>query len=229
MTGVAQRRGYAIIVLLAAVALAAWLVQARLGSPPRKTTPTGAKAPAAGQIAAPVPNDPANGTGGPAPGNAAGAAAPVGFVTTALTGTKVPKMGDVVQDSKGWTIYRFDKDVKGSGKSACNAECATNWPAIIVADADLTKIEITGVDKNLVTTVARDDGGIQLAVGGWPAYRFAGDKPGKWLGQAMGNVWFVMKPTGAKNLTCLPSTPPTLPAAAPAAADPAAQPAGAGY
>lgn len=34
--------------------------------------------------------------------------------------------------SNNMTLYTFDKDAAGSGKSACNGPCATNWPPLLV-------------------------------------------------------------------------------------------------
>ena len=34
----------------------------------------------------------------------------------------------VLTNTAGMTLYTFDKDAAGSGKSACNGPCATNWP-----------------------------------------------------------------------------------------------------
>jgi predicted lipoprotein with Yx(FWY)xxD motif len=36
--------------------------------------------------------------------------------------------GNAFVDSKGMTLYTFDKD--SGGKSACNGPCATNWPPL---------------------------------------------------------------------------------------------------
>ncbi|HMW44081.1 MAG TPA: hypothetical protein PKC88_17060, partial [Plasticicumulans sp.] len=33
----------------------------------------------------------------------------------------------------GMTLYVFDKDVAGSGRSACNGACAANWPPLAAA------------------------------------------------------------------------------------------------
>jgi secreted repeat protein with Y-X4-D motif len=61
------------------------------------------------------------------------------------------------------------------------------------------------VNPKLVGTVTRVDGTKQLTVSGWPLYRYIGDKkPGTWRGQNVNGTWFVIKPTGAKNLTCVP-------------------------
>jgi predicted lipoprotein with Yx(FWY)xxD motif len=217
-TGVAHRRGYAIIVLLAAVALAAWLVHARLdkgGSNKPVTKPVGAKAPAAApsESAPPGGNAYGNGDGyggAPAAGAPAAPAAPaqqVGFVATGLIGTTTPKMGKIVTDNKKWTMYRFDADTKGGETSACEDQCAVKWPPVLAEDA--AKLDVTGIDKGLVTLLPRADGSKQVAIAGWRVYRFADDLgPGKWKGQGFAGKWFVIQPTGAKNLSCVPSTPP---------------------
>jgi hypothetical protein len=36
----------------------------------------------------------------------------------------------------GMTLYTFDKDAIGSGKSVCNGQCATNWPPFMAAATD---------------------------------------------------------------------------------------------
>ena len=33
--------------------------------------------------------------------------------------------------STGMTLYTFDRDAAGSGKSVCNGQCATNWPPLM--------------------------------------------------------------------------------------------------
>ena len=213
-TGVVHRRGFAILVLLAAVALAAYLVHARLGDDTRKTrTGKASKAAPVAVTSSPPANGPAygadagNGDGyGPAaattpPGNPA-PPAPVGFTTTSLTAKKLPRMGDVVVDSGGWTLYRFDRDGINPSKSNCNGECATQWPPVI-ANGD---VQITGIDKTKVGRVKRDDGTEQLTIAGSPVYRFAADgKAGVWKGQAVKNVWWVVSADGSRNLTCLPA------------------------
>jgi len=36
--------------------------------------------------------------------------------------------GDALVGPTGMTLYVFDRDAAGSGKSVCNGACATNWP-----------------------------------------------------------------------------------------------------
>jgi predicted lipoprotein with Yx(FWY)xxD motif len=123
--------------------------------------------------------------------------------TDKLTGTEVPKMGAVIEDEGGWVLYRFDKDTaKPKSKSNCDGACAKVWLPALTNDG---KPQLKGVESKLVGTVTRTDGTKQLTVAGWPLYHYLGDKkPGKWTGQNVGGTWFVIKPDGTKNLTCLP-------------------------
>jgi predicted lipoprotein with Yx(FWY)xxD motif len=123
--------------------------------------------------------------------------------TDKLTAVTVKRMGSTVQDENGWVLYRFDADVaKPESKSTCNGDCAKIWPPALT---NTGKPTLKGVDPKVVGTVTRDDGSKQLTIKGWPVYRYIGDKtPGTWKGQNVGGKWFVIKPDGTKNLTCLP-------------------------
>lgn len=133
-------------------------------------------------------------------------------VTTSLTGTSVAKMGKVVENPKGFVLYRFDDDGDDPSKSNCNGDCAKIWPPALTNDGKPT---IKGVDSKLVGTVTRADGTKQLTLKGWPLYTYVGDKKaGEWKGQNVNGKWFVITPTGTKNLTCLPKI--SKPVAAPA-------------
>jgi predicted lipoprotein with Yx(FWY)xxD motif len=124
-------------------------------------------------------------------------------ITTKLTAVTVKRMGETVQDQNGWVLYRFDGDeVKPEVESNCNDDCAKVWPPVLVEKG---KPKLKGVDADEVGTITRKDGTTQVTVGNWPVYRYIGDKtPGKWSGQNVGGKWFVVKPDGTKNLTCLP-------------------------
>ncbi len=95
--------------------------------------------------------------------------------------------GDVLTGTNGMTLYTFDKDAAGSGKSACNGPCADNWPPLTAA-AD---VKPEG-DYSIIT---RDDGAQQWAFKGKPLYFWAKDqKPGDQTGQGFNGVWQVAKP-----------------------------------
>ena len=113
------------------------------------------------------------------------AAALATFAAVAATAPAAPVNG-VLATPAGATLYTFDKDAAGSGKSTCNAQCATNWPPLVAQASDAAS-----GDWSIVT---RDDGSRQWAYKGWPLYTFAKDaKPGDATGDNRGNVWHVIK------------------------------------
>ena len=92
--------------------------------------------------------------------------------------------GGVLVDGAGMTIYTFDKDVAGSGKSSCNGPCARLWPPVPLT---VERIE------SPYSIVTRDDGSRQLAYKGKPLYRYAKDgKPGERKGDKLEGVWHVV-------------------------------------
>jgi predicted lipoprotein with Yx(FWY)xxD motif len=85
----------------------------------------------------------------------------------------------LVAGSNGMTVYYFEKDVQGSGTSACLTGCITKWPALTVP-AGTTPTGGTGVTASKLGTITRpDDGTLQVTYDGKPLYFFSGDtKPG---------------------------------------------------
>src|SRR3954468_11918231 len=53
----------------------------------------------------------------------------------AVLATSDTSLGTVVVDGHGRTVYVFDKDTPGSGKSVCSGECADDWPAVTTDSA----------------------------------------------------------------------------------------------
>ncbi len=115
---------------------------------------------------------------------------------TASVSVATTKLGKILVDAKGLTLYRFDNDT-AAGKSSCGAgPCATTWPAAIVTGAATAG---TGIDGATLTTFKRDDGATQLQIDGHPLYTFAGDtKAGDTNGQGIGEKWYAAGPTGDK-------------------------------
>jgi predicted lipoprotein with Yx(FWY)xxD motif len=124
--------------------------------------------------------------------------------TLSLIAKQVDSVGSVVTDSKGMTLYRFDKDTANPSASNCEGPCADTWPPMTTT---ATQIHLEGVDKNLVATIARKDGSVQLTLGGWPLYRYAKDTAaGDAKGQGVGNAWFASTAQG-KKATASANTP----------------------
>jgi predicted lipoprotein with Yx(FWY)xxD motif len=87
----------------------------------------------------------------------------------------------------GMSLYTFDRDAMGAGKSMCNGPCATNWPPLMASGSD----SASG-DWSIVT---RDDGSRQWAYKGKPVYYWSKDgKPGDRTGDGFNNAWHVAKP-----------------------------------
>ncbi|PDT21274.1 COG4315 family predicted lipoprotein [Rhizobium hidalgonense] len=94
------------------------------------------------------------------------------------------KMGKILADAKGMTLYTFDKDAMG--KSSCDDACLKKWPAFHAA----AKAKAEG-EWSLVKAA---DGKEMWAYEGKPLYTFAGDKkPGDMTGDGVGGVWHVAK------------------------------------
>lgn len=95
--------------------------------------------------------------------------------------------GKTFVDTAGMTLYTFDKDAAGSGKSVCNGQCATIWPPFAAAAT-----ASPGGDWTIVT---RDDGSKQWAWLGQPLYYWAKDqKPGDVTGDGFNKVWHAVRP-----------------------------------
>ena len=108
------------------------------------------------------------------------------IAATAYAAPPAKAVDGALTDGKGMTLYTFDKDKSGSGKSVCNGQCATNWPPL-AAGADAK----TDGDYTVVT---RDDGAKQWAYKGQPLYTWVKDqKAGDRTGDNVNNVWHVAK------------------------------------
>jgi predicted lipoprotein with Yx(FWY)xxD motif len=119
----------------------------------------------------------------------AAAPAPTAATTVATGRTK---LGTVLVDGQGRTLYLFEKD-KGP-QSTCSGSCASVWPPL-KADGKLVSTG-AAVAKNL-----KASNGI-VTYAGHPLYTYAGDtKAGDVKGQDLdqfGAEWYVLAPSGRK-------------------------------
>ncbi|MEU2600094.1 SCO0930 family lipoprotein [Streptomyces hirsutus] len=112
-----------------------------------------------------------------------------------LTAATNAKLGKLVTDELGLTLYRFDQDTAEPPKSNCDGDCAETWPPVLADDAAAGE----GIDESLLGEVARADGTKQLTVDGWPAYHYVKDvNAGDVKGQGVGGKWFALTPEGKK-------------------------------
>ena len=107
-------------------------------------------------------------------------------VAAHAAGAPAAPTNGVLATPSGATVYTFDKDAVGSGKSACNGPCAQAWPPVAAQASDAASGDWT--------IVTRDDGSKQWAYKGAPIYTFSKDaKPGDTTGDKFKDVWHVIK------------------------------------
>lgn len=101
-------------------------------------------------------------------------------------GTPARMEGGKLVGASGMTLYTFDKDQAGSGKSVCNGPCASNWPPLFAMDGDRAD-----GDWSIVN---RDDGKRQWAYRGKPLYYWVKDqKAGDTTGDGVNQVWRIAR------------------------------------
>lgn len=127
-----------------------------------------------------------------------------------------PKLGTILVDGNGMTLYLYTKDTPNT--SNCYNACATAWPPLF-ADSPAA---VSGLPGTLSTTT-RTDGKKQVTYNGWPLYYYVKDtKVGDVTGQNVGQVWFVINPSAGPTVPPTPAAATTAAPAAPAAPAPAA-------
>src|SRR6266550_1774290 len=83
---------------------------------------------------------------------------------TRITTTRT-KLGTILADARGRTLYLFEKDKRGL--SLCTGSCESYWPPVLTKGAPLAS---GGVKTPLLGTVKRSDGGLQVTYAGHPLY-----------------------------------------------------------
>lgn len=105
----------------------------------------------------------------------------------AMAAAPVQTSNGILTGNNGMSLYTFDKDTAGSGKSVCNGPCAVNWPPLLASGKDKPEGDYT--------LIQRDDGNQQWAYKGKPLYFWLKDqKPGDQTGQGFNGVWQLAKP-----------------------------------
>ncbi len=136
-------------------------------------------------------------------GKPAGPNAPV--ITSQPGGTAVPtanssilldetSLGTIITDYQGLTVYAFEAEKPNLPTPACYDACAETWPPFLTDPAVFAG---PGLDQDLIGSVERTDGQLQVTYNDWPLYYFAADQVrGDVKGQAVGNVWWVLDEAG---------------------------------
>lgn len=134
-------------------------------------------------------------SGGSEAKNSGSEAASSGSGAAVLAIATAPKVGPVLVDSRGFTVYDFHKD-KGT-TSSCYGACAEGWPPVTTEGAPTAG---AGAMSAKLGTTKRKDGTTQVTYAGHPLYTFAGDsKPGEANGNdvdAFGAEWYALEANG---------------------------------
>jgi predicted lipoprotein with Yx(FWY)xxD motif len=118
-----------------------------------------------------------------------------GGTKAVITAASAPKLGKIIVDSKGLTLYDFHKD-KGT-TSACYGGCAQVWPPLITEGKPEAG---EGAMASKLGTTERKDGTLQVTYAGHPLYTYVQDKkPGDTTGNdfsSFGGEWYALQPSG---------------------------------
>jgi predicted lipoprotein with Yx(FWY)xxD motif len=116
----------------------------------------------------------------------------------ALVTTRKTKLGTILVNAQGRSLYLFLKDK--NGKSACSGACAKAWPPLMTTGKPKAA---GGANAKLLGTTKRSNG-TQVTYNGHPLYTFFQDtKAGLTKGQGsnfFGALWYVMG-TNGKQIT----------------------------
>ena len=108
---------------------------------------------------------------------------------SAILTIKKTKIGYVLANARGYTLYWYSRDVKNGGSSACTGQCLSSWPALTGKPAAVSGIKLNGI----LGTITRPGGVLQATYNGYPLYTFTGDNgPGNTAGDGVGGVWHVI-------------------------------------
>lgn len=114
---------------------------------------------------------------------------PTSAVTVQLVNNA--KLGNILTDKTGRTLYSFATDATTAAQSNCNGDCAIKWPPFYDANPSIG----TGLESSDFGVITRADNTKQTTYKGWPLYYFSGDsKKGDINGDGILKTWFVSTP-----------------------------------
>jgi predicted lipoprotein with Yx(FWY)xxD motif len=130
--------------------------------------------------------------------NSAATSVPVIAVTpaqeTVLKMSHDPKLGDILTDAQGMTLYLYKPD--GVDSSNCTGDCAKQFPPLTVPQGTQV-LAASGIVGN-VGVFERADGTYQVLYNDAPLYRYSGDKNlGDVNGTSISSDWSIALATPA--------------------------------
>jgi predicted lipoprotein with Yx(FWY)xxD motif len=117
--------------------------------------------------------------------------------TVVISTRKLPKLGAVLVNSRGLTLYMFVPDKRA--KVTCVGACAAVWPPVKLPKG-AKPVAKGGAKASLLGSDPNPAGGRVVTYNKWPLYTYVADtKPGMAKGQALklnGGLWYVLSPSG---------------------------------
>jgi predicted lipoprotein with Yx(FWY)xxD motif len=114
---------------------------------------------------------------------------------TAKVQLSTTKLGKVLSDGRGHTLYLFEKDKRD--KSTCFSSCAQNWPPLLSGSKPLAG---AGVTASKLGTTSRGHGVEQVTYNGHPLYEFVKDTRARQVNgegvKAFGAEWYAVSAGG---------------------------------
>ncbi|MGH2850354.1 MAG: COG4315 family predicted lipoprotein [Solirubrobacteraceae bacterium] len=125
----------------------------------------------------------------------AGAVAGVHKASSPTVQVRNTKLGKILVNGKGDTLYLWAKDKHG--KSVCTGGCLSVWPLVLVSGKPTAG---HGVQKSKLGEYKVSNGKFEVTYNHHPLYTFVSDtKPGAITGQGnttFGGPWWVVSPAG---------------------------------
>jgi predicted lipoprotein with Yx(FWY)xxD motif len=113
----------------------------------------------------------------------------------ATIGAAKESLGKILVNSRGRTLYLFQKD--SGTRSECTGACEANWPPLRASGSPAIG---SGANASLLASTMRSDGSRQITYNNHPLYTFvkdikAGDTNGEGV-TAFGGTWYAISPAG---------------------------------
>jgi predicted lipoprotein with Yx(FWY)xxD motif len=117
-------------------------------------------------------------------------------VTKHIVVARLPHVGVVLVDGKGFPVYAFLPESKGA---SCKRACLTNWPLYRLLPTNVLDTS-PALPEALLSISHAPEGGRAVAYSGWQLHSYNGDRiPKVANGQgvsAYGGRWYLIAPDG---------------------------------
>jgi predicted lipoprotein with Yx(FWY)xxD motif len=111
----------------------------------------------------------------------------MGTKTVTLT-MRTTKIGKVLTDAQGYTLYWYSKDTKDR-PSTCTGSCLAAWPMVAGKAVAAPGVKFAGT----LGSITDAGGAVQATYNGYPLYTYKADMaPGSTSGNGLGGVWHVI-------------------------------------